>query len=283
MVNNDLQHHGVKGMKWGQHIFGKIKTARAKRLRKKNLEKAREAKKVKADEAAERKKAIESGTADDVLKYKGKLTNKELSDAYTRLNYERLLSDISSKETQSNMDKVGSLLSKAETAVSYTGRTLDAYNKSAKIINALSKADLPTFDGNMKTKAVESAMDRLIKSGSAADIEKHFGKLSGKQLAEVNVRFTNEDKIRERAAKDKATADAQRQVNDYYNNVYLGKNQYNKSGKDIVDSILNTKSSSKTSGDTSVAALLEDKSSGNGVIALGQTRIAGLLEDKSGG
>lgn len=241
MENIELQHHGVTGQKWGIRrfqnkdgsltaegkrrygIIGTLKERSAAKKKQKQreaaLEKARETKRTKAEEAAEKKRVLESGTASEVLKYKGQLTNKELADAFNRLNYEKLISDISAKDAQANSAKTADLLSRTESTVNKIQRGvdtaqkgLDTYNKAAKVVNALTKADLPTFEGNKKTKAAESAMEKLLKSGTAEQIEKQFGKLTSKQLQDVNVRFTNEDKIKERAANERAAREADKKA-----------------------------------------------------------------------
>lgn len=230
MENIELQHHGTKGMRWGIRryqnsdgsltpagkkrygIIGSIKERSAQKKKQKQraeaLEKARETKKTKAEEAAEKKRVLESGTAAEVMKYKGQLSNKELADAYSRLNYERMISDISARDIQSGADKVDSLMTKAEKVVGAAQKGLDTYNKAAKIVNAVSKADLPTFEGNKKTKEAESALNKLVKSGTAEEITKQFGKLSSQQLKEASSRFTYEDNIKKRANEEKANRES---------------------------------------------------------------------------
>lgn len=282
MENVELQHHGTKGMKWGIRryqnsdgsltpagkkrygIIGSIKERSAAKKKQKQraeaLEKAREAKKTKAEEVAEKKRVLESGTADEVMRYKGKLSNKELADAYSRLNYERLISDLSSKEVKSGADKVDSLMTKAEKVVGSAQKGLETYNKAAKIINAVSTVDLPTFEGNKKSKEAESALNKLVKSGTAEQITKQFGKLSSEQLKTATTRFANEDIIKKRADKEKAYKEAQRQV-DEYNRKLQEDHTYSKSGKDITDSKWTDVKNSKTasSGKTYIAGLLASK------------------------
>ena len=95
MENNSLSHHGVKGMKWGQHIFGKIKTANTNRKRKKNLAKAREVR-------AERQKALKSGKLSPK-----KMTEAELNDRIKRLELEKKYTDLlkGNKQAQQNRGK----------------------------------------------------------------------------------------------------------------------------------------------------------------------------------
>lgn len=222
--DGELYHHGVLGMKWGVRRFqnkdGSLTQAGKKRIsrkQKKALEKARKARHDKAEAAKKakqeqedfeknKKKALESGSAEDVLKYKGKLTNKELQDAFTRINLERQLSDISSKETKSGMDNLDSIMNKVDRMRANTEKGISAYNTLAKIVNSTTNADLPTIDGTSKRdkaakkaeEAAEKAKKKLIESGSLEEIRKNFGKFTAKELIDINTRFTNEDKINER-------------------------------------------------------------------------------------
>ena len=88
IYSDELYHYGRKGMKWGQNIFGKIKTAKTNHTRKKNLEKARTAKVEKAKEAANRQKLIEK----DKLSVK-KMSDVEIKQRLERLNLEKQLNE----------------------------------------------------------------------------------------------------------------------------------------------------------------------------------------------
>ena len=126
-----LAHHGILGMKWGvrryQNKDGSLTNAGEKRYsgqarhtpssarkqakqRAAALEKARKARAEKKAFEEAKQKALTSGNATDVLKFQGHLTNKELQDAYTRINNERLLKDISAKENAKGKSKVDIVL-----------------------------------------------------------------------------------------------------------------------------------------------------------------------------
>lgn len=84
MQNDELMHYGRQGMKWGQHIYSQIKTAKTNKRRRQNLEKARKAKVEKQKAAVERQKALDSG------KIKAKdMTDAELKARTARLEAER--------------------------------------------------------------------------------------------------------------------------------------------------------------------------------------------------
>lgn len=87
--SDELMHYGRKGMKWGQNIYGRIKTARTNKKRRKNLERARAAKVAKQKAAAERKKLLDSGK----LSAK-QMTDEELKDRITRLEQEKRYKDL---------------------------------------------------------------------------------------------------------------------------------------------------------------------------------------------
>lgn len=77
---SELYHYGRMGMKWGQHIFGKVQARRAARKKAANLKKAREAKAEKQRLAAERANAVD----------KGKIRTKDMTDAEINRRIARL-------------------------------------------------------------------------------------------------------------------------------------------------------------------------------------------------
>lgn len=237
-MTDQLTHHGVKGMKWGVRrspaqlghkpssktkksnlsLSERIAAKKKLKAKQKAAEVARKAKQDKEEYEAEKKKAIESGTAADVLKFKGKLTNQELNTAVGRLNMEAQLSQLDAKTKKTGMDKMEEVANKIDRIRGATEKGISAWNTFAKIHNSLSPNDLPTLDGNYKDRAEAKrekaekkaeekkakAMKKLVESGTPEEIAKHFGELSVENLKAASSRFGYEDKIKERLPKKKA-------------------------------------------------------------------------------
>lgn len=131
MDNNTLSHHGVKGMKWGQHIFGKVKTYRTNKRRKQNLEKARAVRAKNRAEAAKRAKKLD----------KGKISAKKMTDAEIKARIARLELEKSYKNLENETSR--GVISKGKRFVNkFLDSTLDkvADNVAADLVAQTLKA-----------------------------------------------------------------------------------------------------------------------------------------------
>lgn len=221
---DELYHYGRKGMKWYQNIFTSGKERKARKRRLKNLEKARQAKTDKKSLEDEKKKAMETGSASDVLKFKGKYTPAEMQYITTRLNWERSMKDLQSKEISSGKSKADSVMEKVGKATNYANTGIKAYNTFANIYNAFNKKEvsLPKIDtdivnGNRQLRkqekqAAESkakqekadARKKAIETADYKDIYKNLGKLSIEDLKIASQRSSYESIIKNNWGKDYA-------------------------------------------------------------------------------
>ena len=231
MENNELQHWGIKGQKWGLRRFqnpdGSLTAAGKKRyadddedytkravrghagpgvyLTKKRqlagderdleglnkgqhlsvgLTKERQAafdardkaileERISKNETPKPKtkeEVLKSGSAKEIMKFKGDLTNKEYEDALRRLDYEKRLAAFSQAETRSALDKFSDVMGKVDTVRVGTQRALDAYSIVAKLNNTFNpKFKLPVIDG--VNKAFERA-EAIKKATKLESLEK---------------------------------------------------------------------------------------------------------------
>ena len=161
---DELYHHGIKGQKWGIRRFqpyrqgmkvlgGKVVGAAKKvkqrftdageaHKKKKAIKKAQATKKAKVDFETQKKKALESGTVEDLAKLKGKLTNEEYNRAFLRLQNEQKVAAMVAANQKTVWDKVDkgmeivARVSKYANTIAGAKNNVDAmkdaFNKKAK-------------------------------------------------------------------------------------------------------------------------------------------------------
>ena len=212
---NELAHHGILGMRWGRKNgppyplgvgdhsasekkagwFKSLKSKRAaKKLNKKrakSLEKARIARQKKAAEKKahdalmkNKDKVLAKGSASELMKYRGEITNQELRTAIDRLDLEKKLSSYSAAEKDAFRKKV-------DRAVAWGNTISDAYNAGSKLYNAY--VDIHN--------AVSPAEDKMYKLGeskdkgkSAMEREKDMIDLELKRLSLEKARYERDQK-----------------------------------------------------------------------------------------
>ena len=147
MENNALAHWGIKDQKWGIRRFqnkdGSLTPEGKKRYRDKDEDSD------KTPETPEERKAriLRSGTAEEVMKYQGQLTNKELNDAVQRIRIENELNQISASQRTRGIDKFKKVMDDVDTIRGGVEKGLSAWNTVAKINNTFNKKQMPTIDG----------------------------------------------------------------------------------------------------------------------------------------
>ena len=237
MEDNELYHSGVKGQKWGlrryqnedgslteegrRHYGYGIKRAiksigenhKKKKLAKKRakaLEKARKARAEKKAHNEAKKKAIETGDATEVLKYKNELSTKEKQDIYNRLLADENLARISDNEIRrkaeeaarnSKWNKAKGIVNKLNDAADMLNKATNAYNAGVKVYNAFSDSKLPMIGEN----ASRSAKDKYGESmRMAEELKTQFDDLSLDEIKSETERITAMKSIEKLAAGEDA-------------------------------------------------------------------------------
>lgn len=138
-------------------IKGYIKSRKAKKV---EAQKQREAEERKQKElefeaekrrmAANKEQVLRSGTASEVMKYQGQLTNKELNEAAERIRLEKQLSGYSSQEVKSALDKLKKVQAYTNVGSALAKDGIELWNSFASVYNATSsgKKDPLTLIGS---------------------------------------------------------------------------------------------------------------------------------------
>lgn len=236
-----FEHHGIKGMKWGIRRFqpyrqgmkvagGKVVGAakkvkqrfkdigdarqkkKAAKAKAEAVKKAQATRKANADFEAEKKKALESGSIEDLAKFKGKLTNEEYSKAFLRLQNEKKMSDMvaaNQKTVWDTIDKGMSIVQKVGGYANTIATAKENFTKLDKSFNG--ERDKAAEDAKKSIKDAEknraltqvtniTELDKVQKDYNlnADDYAKGLRLISTKEAGKkVNEQaFTNEDKAK---------------------------------------------------------------------------------------
>lgn len=223
MSNTELIHWGIKGQKWGVRRYqnpdgsltpagkkrylnadGSLNEAGKRKLKtnnefiNKNKDKLiiKEAPDPKTFEEA-KQQALKTGTATEVLSFKGSLTNQEMQNALTRINLERQLSDISAKEiaagqqkSKTALEKASDIMDNVEKVRNMTEKGINVYNTIAKINNSLSTEELPVIgDKTLKTRLKEESdkkakeeRSKAVREASIDDFLKNINKYTDEEV-----------------------------------------------------------------------------------------------------
>lgn len=113
-----------------------VRKKKSDKRRKENLAKARAKAAENRKLAADKDRVLKSGSASEVMRYKGKISNQELSDAVRRLELEAKLTEMSKKEIATNMQKIDHAMKTLKTANDWMATGIKTWNQITDVYNS---------------------------------------------------------------------------------------------------------------------------------------------------
>lgn len=209
MYSDDaLQHHGIIGQKWGvrrtpeqlghkpsgsrhkgssKSFTERAKARQAKRKRQKNLEKARKTLDDKRTYQQKKEAALATGSAEDILKFKGDLTNKELQDSVTRIRLEKDLASLAANSAK-NQDILKSVSKKMGDVSTLVTNGTNLYNGVAKVLNSMvDDSTLPIIGekGDKRSAREIRAIKNMIRRSDPDEILSNANRFTSAEIAEA--------------------------------------------------------------------------------------------------
>lgn len=201
-----IEHHGIKGQKWGIRRFqpyrqgmkvagGKVVGAakkvkqrfkdigdarqkkKADKAKAEAVKKAQATRKANANFEAEKKKAIESGSAEDLAKFKGKLTNEEYAKAFLRLQNEKKMSDMVAANQKTVWDTIDKGMSIVQKVGGYANTIATAKENFTKLDKAFNgERDKAAEDAKKSIKDAEKnrALTQVTNITELDKVQKEF-------------------------------------------------------------------------------------------------------------
>ena len=221
MDNSQLQHWGIKGMRWGVRRYQNKDGSLTPKGRKRYAQLEDEMNKLKpksSDDGQEsyemsKSRAVKSGSATELLRYKGDLTQQEMQSAAARIRWEQEMKQISDKETAPGKSKVDKAFETIGKVTDYAEKGFKLWNTFANVYNAFGKSavQLPKIDTNIvngnrqqrkeekKKQAEEQAKKQKEQQEKAAKETKQPDEKKQKESSNKD----NVEKVKAKVVKDK--------------------------------------------------------------------------------
>lgn len=268
-----LMHYGRKGMKWGEHIFGKIKT-------NKTVKKQRKDEAEKVDIAKRKEEIIKSRSAKQLYDNADLFTTNELFEAYNRLALEKKIKTLAPTEVSKGQKFIDKFDAMSKNVSKLTNAGVDLYNMTAKLYNTFTEdgKDNPWAQIRKREMAAQQAEAERRKQAKEAKREAKEAKqqVNETKKAEREVKKTEKETIKAEKDQQREAKKAEKEsnkLNEY--EIHTGKvegdgtSRYTNAGKNWV----NNKDYDIEIDFTNPSSNTQQN------VAYGANYIAGLLED----
>lgn len=205
-----LAHHGIKGQKWGIRRFqnpdGSLTAEGRKRRgvgspRQSLRERFASKKNSKTDE--EQREELKQYLRDHpkkLPKYSKELTRAEADEIISNIQFDRRLKDIRQQEYDRGLEKIKTATNTMQTIANAFNTGKNVYNAYVDVYNTFGNGKKLTKIGETK-KDDRSAVEKIVRSGSAQDIYDNRSKLTPKELSDAIARLRYEDQLADRLKK----------------------------------------------------------------------------------
>lgn len=153
MPQNELQHWGILGMKWGRRNGPPYPLGKGDMSKRAWQKLSPEEKAIR--EEGEKQHILRYGSADDVaIKLRGRLTNDEYVQVLARLNNEKKIADLQRETDDANWQKAEKTIQHVQTVNRGFNAAADTYNNIARVAYATGNELplIPTTDRIYKVK-----------------------------------------------------------------------------------------------------------------------------------